>query len=269
MPAWSCKCFASAKSDRWSKIVRTTDLKFCWHQGWQKHIIGRHVVLLWFPGQISNHIFNTSLSNLGHGVQCQQSLVVWKEWLHYITHVDHMEFACWVIKILVIVSLGFRCQRPLDNQWPDHWLSRFVLQYWDFAYFWDAYMLSKHGTPKRTNPCHAFPPNHGETKQSLAELLEPGLCRLLPVGSGSLLLGNYEATYRRLVVYLSPLVLKPLVHSYILYIKSLQFYCSLLAFLLRMAFGNRESKKSDRDREGERYSTHGIPWCQCLCSNKT
>lgn len=32
-----------------------------------------------------------------------------------------------------------------------------------------------------------------DESQPLPELLEPGLCRLLPVGSGSLLLGNYEA----------------------------------------------------------------------------
>lgn len=59
---------------------------------------------------------------------------------------------------------------------------------------------------KMNESMSCFPPNHGETKQPLPELLEPGLCRLLPVGSGSLLLGNYEAelfffiTYSRLVV---------------------------------------------------------------------
>ena len=70
-----------------------------------------------------------------------------------------MEFACWVIKILVIVILGFNgCQRPLDNQGPRSLNKHICDSKLRVCIFLGClYMLVRHGTPKWTNPCHAFP----------------------------------------------------------------------------------------------------------------
>lgn len=137
MPAWSCmvafwiKCFASAKSHSWSKILRTTEPKFyalrlAKAHSWQAESVGACGTPAISWTEIATTSWTHSTFTFKSGEWCAVSAIrsaffVWKEWLLYCAHVDNinMEFACWVIKILVIVILGFNgCQRPLDNQGP-------------------------------------------------------------------------------------------------------------------------------------------------------
>ena len=102
-----------------------------------------------------------------------------------------------------------------------------------------------------------------DESQSLPELLEPGLCRLLPVGSGSLLLGNYEAE----LFFSSHTVdwLCRCLHGswniWYIHIFCISSHCNFI-YLVFVAFGVWQpwiqKRVTDRERERERSDTPEI-----------